>query len=153
MPQSFQQLAIRCATCLMLFSEPVVPSASGTPALRKYFCASISVATWLHDAGTSTSFISKTASPEGLRITDERFSYLNKSKTLVPSLVKCRLNFSPDFAAGGVFLSRSSPISQLICGKTDRCKSPFLKRRRNQIYYSYQFLSIWSFPHSVGKWV
>src|ERR1700761_5649719 len=95
MPQSFQQLAIRCATCLMLFSEPREPSGCGTPAFRKYFWARISVATCDHDAGTSTSFISNTASPAGLRITDDRVSYLNKSDTLTPSLVKCRSTFKP----------------------------------------------------------
>src|ERR1700760_2154625 len=114
MPQSFQQLAIRCATCLMLFSEPVVPSGCGTMALRKYFWARISVATCDHEAGTSTSFISNTASPEGLRMTDERFSYLNRSYTFLPSLLKYLSTFSP-FPPGAVaFFEMFLPISMYL---------------------------------------
>src|SRR5580704_10237187 len=93
---------MRWATCLMLFSEPVEPSDCGTPALRKYFWARISVATCDHAAGTSTSFISNTASPDGLRITDERFSYLNKSYTFFPSLLKYLCTFSPPLPPGAV---------------------------------------------------
>src|SRR5579864_397824 len=110
MPQSFQQLAIRWATSLMLFSEPVVPSDCGTPALRKYFWANISVATCDHEAGTSTSFISNTASPEGLRITEERFSYLNRSYTFFPSLLKYRCNFSPFPLGAAAFFVAFLPI-------------------------------------------
>src|SRR5579872_5115690 len=79
----------------MLFSEPVVPSGCGTIALRKYFWARISVATCDHAAGTSTSFISNTASPEGLRITDERFSYLNRAYTFFPSWLNYLCTFKP----------------------------------------------------------
>ncbi len=45
-------------------------SRDGTPALRKYFCASTSEATWLHDAGTSTFSALNTVEPSGLRISD-----------------------------------------------------------------------------------
>src|SRR3569832_2212415 len=115
MPQSFQQLAIRWATCLMLFSEPVVPSGCGTPALRKYFWARISVATCDHEAGTSTSFISNTASPDGLRITDERFSYWNRSYTFFPSWLKYLCTFSPfPPVSAGAFFSEFLPISMCI---------------------------------------
>src|ERR1700749_3758634 len=110
MPQSFQQLAIRWATCLMLFSDPVVPSGCGTIALRKYFWASISVATCDHAAGTSTSFISNTASPEGLRITEERFSYLNRSYTFFPSLLKYLCTFSPFPPGAAAFFVEFLPI-------------------------------------------
>ena len=43
-------------------------SFAGTPALRKYFCARISVATWLHDAGTSMFSRRKTIDPSGFLI-------------------------------------------------------------------------------------
>src|SRR6185437_2949112 len=115
MPQSFQQLAMRCATCLILFSDPVVPSASGTPALRKYFCARMSVATCDQAAGTSTSFISKTASPDGLRITDERFSYLKRSKTLTPSLLKYLSTFNPLLLDADVFFVILFFMADEIC--------------------------------------
>ncbi len=41
---------------------------AGTPALRKYFCASTSAATWLHWAGTSILSSENTTEPSGLRI-------------------------------------------------------------------------------------
>jgi heterodisulfide reductase subunit A-like polyferredoxin len=41
---------------------------AGTPALRKYFCAMTSVATWLQVAGTSILSCEKTTEPSGLRI-------------------------------------------------------------------------------------
>ena len=41
---------------------------AGTPALRKYFCARMSQATWLHSAGTSIPSAWKTTEPSGLRI-------------------------------------------------------------------------------------
>src|ERR1700733_5414575 len=104
MPQSFQQSAMRWATCLMLFSAPVEPSACGTPALRKYFWARISVATCDQADGTSTSFISNTASPEGLRITDDLMSYLKRSKTAIFSLVKYLSTFNPRCFFGADFL-------------------------------------------------
>jgi hypothetical protein len=44
-------------------SLPLEPSGIGTPALRKYFCAKTSVATWLQNFGTSTLFNSNTFSP------------------------------------------------------------------------------------------
>ena len=81
--------AMRSNTCLADFS-PVVslvslaaarfhrnsgtPSSStgfnvlGTPALRKYFWASTSAATWLQASGTSMSVWLKTIEPSGLRI-------------------------------------------------------------------------------------
>jgi hypothetical protein len=40
----------------------------GTPALRKYFWASTSLATWLQLSGTSISSWAKTMEPSGLRI-------------------------------------------------------------------------------------
>ena len=43
-------------------------SRAGTPALRKYFCARTSVATWLQAAGTSNASRRKTTEPSGLRI-------------------------------------------------------------------------------------
>ncbi len=42
----------------------------GTPALRKYFCASTSAATWLHALGTSKLSSLKTVLPSGLRISE-----------------------------------------------------------------------------------
>ena len=41
---------------------------AGMPALRKYFCASTSAATWLQAAGTSTPSSENTTEPSGLRI-------------------------------------------------------------------------------------
>ena len=41
---------------------------AGTPAFRKYFCASTSAATWLQTAGTSTPSSENTIEPSGLRI-------------------------------------------------------------------------------------
>ena len=41
---------------------------AGTPALRKYFCARISVATWLHEAGTSMFSRRNTTDPSGFLI-------------------------------------------------------------------------------------
>ena len=41
---------------------------AGIPALRKYFCASTSAATWLQAAGTSTPSSENTTEPSGLRI-------------------------------------------------------------------------------------
>ncbi len=41
---------------------------AGTPALRKYFCASTSQATWLQAAGVSMPVWEKTVLPSGLRI-------------------------------------------------------------------------------------
>ena len=43
-------------------------SAAGMPALRKYFWASTSQATWLQSAGTSISVWRNTIEPSGLRI-------------------------------------------------------------------------------------
>ena len=45
---------------------------AGTPALRKYFWARMSLATWLHAAGTSMSSSWKTTEPSGLRISLSR---------------------------------------------------------------------------------
>jgi hypothetical protein len=42
----------------------------GTPALRKYFCAITSLATWLQPAGTSISSRRNTVLPSGLRISE-----------------------------------------------------------------------------------
>ena len=43
---------------------------AGTPALRKYFCASTSAATWDQNSGTSTSSGLNTTEPSGLRISE-----------------------------------------------------------------------------------
>ena len=43
-------------------------SRAGTPALRKYFCASTSDATWLQASGTSMFSRRNTTDPSGLRI-------------------------------------------------------------------------------------
>src|SRR3954469_19205221 len=118
----------------MLFSEPVEPSGCGTPALRKYFWARISVATCDHEAGTSTSFISNTASPEGLRITDERFSYLNRSYTFFPSLVKYLPTLNPPLPLEAVaFFEMFLPISMYLISYYSVKKSLGVF---NQIYYS-----------------
>ena len=45
-------------------------SRAGTPALRKYFCAITSEATWLQSCGTSTASLRNTTVPSGLRISD-----------------------------------------------------------------------------------
>src|SRR5688572_25310904 len=79
----------------MLVSDPVLPSAMGTPALRQYFWANMSVATCDQKLGTSTLSILNTIPPSGFFITDVRISYLNISSGLIPSRVKCRLNFKP----------------------------------------------------------
>src|SRR3989344_237719 len=81
----------------MLVSGPVVSVPFvGTPALRKYFCAKMSVATCDHVDGTSMSFISKTTLPSGLRIIDVRFSYVTVVNGSVPSRVKYLSIFNPD---------------------------------------------------------
>jgi hypothetical protein len=45
-------------------------SAFGTPALRKYFCARMSAATWLQCAGTLNSSRRKTMDPSGFLISE-----------------------------------------------------------------------------------
>jgi hypothetical protein len=47
-------------------------SRAGTPALRKYFCARTSVATWLHASGTTTPSHSNTTLPSGSTIREVR---------------------------------------------------------------------------------
>ncbi len=49
------------------FSSTVF-SRAGMPALRKYFCAMTSAATWLHAVGTSMPSSENTVEPSGLRI-------------------------------------------------------------------------------------
>ena len=95
-------------TCRALVSGPVtgapsscntaLPLASdcGTPALRKYLLTMMSVASWLHAAGISASFISKTTLPSGLLMRLVRLAYSTVSKTFWPDwrdLVKRRLIF------------------------------------------------------------
>ncbi len=46
----------------------ILHNRAGTPALRKYFCASTSLATWLQLSGTSMPSRRKTTEPSGLRI-------------------------------------------------------------------------------------
>ncbi len=54
--------------------------AAGTPALRKYFCARISEATWLQLAGTSMSSRRKTTDPSGFLISLTAF---RKSRSVI----------------------------------------------------------------------
>jgi hypothetical protein len=42
----------------------------GTPALRKYFCAKMSVATWLQCSGTAKFSSLKTTEPSGFLISE-----------------------------------------------------------------------------------
>jgi ribosomal protein L34 len=49
------------------------------PALRKYFEARMSTASWLHEEGASMSFIWKTTEPSGLTILDSRRSHSRAS--------------------------------------------------------------------------
>ena len=46
----------------------------GTPALRQYFWASTSTATWLQPVGTITSLASKITEPSGLTMREVRGS-------------------------------------------------------------------------------
>src|SRR5207253_10177716 len=63
---------------------------AGTPALRKYFCASTSEATWLQNAGTSTFSALNTTEPSGLRISDVVSRNSISAYADCPSLVKRR---------------------------------------------------------------
>ena len=58
-------------------SLSTLPSMSvcGTPAFLKYFETMMSVATWDHVEGISTSFISKTTDPSGFVIFELRLSH------------------------------------------------------------------------------
>ena len=64
-----------CATAIRARLLPArACSASGTPALRKYFWASTSQATWLQSSGTSMSVWRKTTEPSGFRISLARMA-------------------------------------------------------------------------------
>jgi len=60
---------------------------AGTPALRKYFCASTSTATCDQPSGARRSFISKTTLPSGLAIREVRGTKLKAAKGSRPSAV------------------------------------------------------------------
>ncbi len=53
-------------------SSSIAASRAGTPALRRYFWARMSQATWLHSAGTSIPSAANTTEPSGLRISLRR---------------------------------------------------------------------------------
>jgi hypothetical protein len=55
----------------VLCGRPSLPTC-GTPALRKYLLTTMSVASWLHEAGTCASCISKTVLPSELLMRLER---------------------------------------------------------------------------------
>src|SRR6185437_11277354 len=61
---------------------------AGTPALRKYFWAMMSVATCDHPLGMRISLISKTTEPSGLRITEDHNSQARESKASRPNETK-----------------------------------------------------------------
>src|SRR5262249_22271418 len=90
-PQVRMVWARRCTTCRTLTSCPV----SGTPALRKYLLTMMSVASWDHAAGTSTSSIWNTTDPSGLVITVRRLSHRTLSSGFTPGWVKRRGTRSP----------------------------------------------------------
>src|SRR5687767_5676666 len=69
-------------------------SSAGTPALRKYFWARTSVATWDHAAGTSTFSRRKTTEPSGFRISETRRSNASPAYGLRPSWVNRRRIFT-----------------------------------------------------------
>src|SRR5207245_1340056 len=78
-------------------------SAAGRPALRKYFCARISVATCDQPCGTRALFISKTTEPSGLRIIDVRSSQVIASKGFWPGGVKRPFRDRPGFVDGVIW--------------------------------------------------
>src|SRR5205807_10183745 len=63
---------------------------NGTLALRKYFCARISTATWDQASGTWMSFISKTMDPSGFTMREPRWENLMDAKESCPAAVKRR---------------------------------------------------------------
>jgi hypothetical protein len=79
-------------TGLPALSSMAVPFASscGTPALRKYLLTTMSVASWLHAAGISASFISKTVEPSEFEMRLDRLVQSTVSYTFCPDLVKRR---------------------------------------------------------------
>jgi len=72
---------------------PLGPPSCGTPALRKYLLTMMSVASWLHDVGTSASSISKTTVPSGLLIRLERFVHSTVANGSRPGFVNLRVIF------------------------------------------------------------
>src|ERR1043165_3367107 len=74
-------------------SGPVVPPSCGTPALRKYFETMMSVASWLHEEGTSASSILKTMEPSGLLILLDRLTHSTEAKGSRPATVNLRVIF------------------------------------------------------------
>ena len=75
--------ATRVTVWRALTSWPV----PGTPALRKYFEAMMSVASWVQDLGTSRSFSSNTVEPSGLVIFEVRLSHSIMSNGSTPGVV------------------------------------------------------------------
>src|SRR5258706_11316558 len=88
--------AMRVTVCLALTSLPVL----GTPALRKYLEAMMSVASWDQFLGISRFSSLKTVEPSGLLILDERRSHSIVSKGSTPGVVYTRLNLRPLPLAG-----------------------------------------------------
>ena len=80
--------------------------AAGTPALRKYFCAMTSEATWLHEAGTSTLSNLKTIVPSGLRISEDVCVNSRAAYASFPALVKERSIFISNLPRVRSFLYR-----------------------------------------------
>src|SRR5690606_22646946 len=75
---------------------------TGTPALRKYFWARMSQATWLQSAGTSMSFSWNTSEPSGLRISLVASRNSKSAYGSFPSVVKrrtMRMRQNPPVAA------------------------------------------------------
>src|SRR5688500_3448205 len=82
---------MRVTVCFALTSFPV----PGTPALRKYFEAMMSVASWLQDFGISRFSSLKTVEPSGFEIFELRRSHSIMSKGSTPGVVYTLLNFTP----------------------------------------------------------
>ena len=109
---------MRCTTCRTLVSCPGVP---GRPALRKYLLTTMSVASWDHAAGTSTSSIWKTIEPSGFAMTVRRRSQAISSSGWTPGRVKRRGTRSPAWVGGASAAAASGaepapPVSVWVMG-------------------------------------
>src|SRR5258707_23465 len=85
-------------------SSSTAATRAGTPALRKYFCARMSHATWLHSAGTSIPSAANTTDPSGLRISLVALRKATASYGSRPAVVKRRaicIGFPRVFCGGG----------------------------------------------------